>query len=324
MRAWVVFAAVTLVTANARAQDEVGVVVVGESTLQPTVTAAISGWLQQQGHQVAAAPLPSETVSMVADCFVIEDPGCARALVDQRATTRSLLYVNLEAQDGNVTIVAHWFERGQAPVERRAMCSACTDAKLGELAQATAGALVPARPRPEATSTSQSGASLAKTSDTSEPERARAGLAVGVELGEPTSAVAGWFFDRFAVIGAVGTGTRAGLGVSLHVDGHVTIMRLTPRMPLYGGLGVRYYHHGYGAMSVDEIPDSHYGIRALVGLALDRRSLQIYSELAPGIDIRRTRSCTLLSGPNSICPHAQDGPVFVQFVVGVRWFLSHR
>ena len=76
-------------------------------------------------------------------------------------------------------------------------------------------------------------------------------------------------------------------------------------------------------MSFDEIPDSHYGIRASVSVALERRSMQVYAELAPGVDLKRTPSCTLADGPNTICPHAQDGPLFVQLVIGARWFLSH-
>jgi hypothetical protein len=50
--------------------------------------------------------------------------------------------------------------------------------------------------------------------------------------------------------------------------------------------------------------------------------MQLYAELAPGIDFHRTASCTLASGPYTVCPHAQDRPLFVQLVVGARWFLS--
>lgn len=149
------------------------------------------------------------------------------------------------------------------------------------------------------------------------------GLAVGAEVGEPTSLTVGWFFDRFSINGAIGTGTLAGVGASFHVDGHFEVARLSPRMPFYVGVGARYYHHGYEAMSVDELPDSHYGVRVLGGLALERGPLQFYTELAPGVDVRRTQSCALLEGPNSICPHTQSTPLFVHFVIGVRWFVSH-
>ena len=48
-----------------------------------------------------------------------------------------------------------------------------------------------------------------------------------------------------------------------------------------------------------------------------------YFPYAPGVDFKRTRSCTFASGVDTICPHSQELPLFVQFVVGARWFLSH-
>ena len=152
---------------------------------------------------------------------------------------------------------------------------------------------------------------------------ARRGLALGVELGEPTSATAAWFRGPLSIGGALGTGTLAGPGVSLHADVSYVVYRLAPELPVRVGLGGRYYHHGYEAMSVDEVPDSHYGVRASAGVALERGPLQLYAELAPGIDVVRTRSCTFASGADTICPHAQASPLFVQLAVGARWFLSH-
>lgn len=149
------------------------------------------------------------------------------------------------------------------------------------------------------------------------------GLALGVELGEPSSLTAGWFRGKLGVAAAIGTGTLAGPGVSLHADLELEVARLAPHVALRIGLGGRYYHHGYQPMSMDEIPDSHYGIRASAGVALERGPLQLYAELAPGLDVHRTPSCTLADGPDSICPHAQASPLFVQLVVGARWFLSH-
>lgn len=151
---------------------------------------------------------------------------------------------------------------------------------------------------------------------------AQSGLAIGVELGEPSSVTAGWFKGALGLAAAVGTGTFAGAGVSAHADVQLVVARLKPNVPVRVGLGGRYYHHGYQAMSYDEIPDSHYGVRASAAVALERGPLQLYAELAPGLDVHRTQSCTLADGPNSICPHAQASPLFFQVVVGARWFLS--
>lgn len=158
------------------------------------------------------------------------------------------------------------------------------------------------------------------TADT--PASPQQGIAVGVELGEPTSATIGWWSGKLGVSGALGTGTAAGVGLSLHADVQVEAARLAPKIPVRLGLGGRYYHHGYEPMSFDEVPHSHYGIRATVALAYERGAMQLYAELAPGVDVHRTASCTLASGPYTVCPHAQDRPLFVQLVVGARWFLS--
>ncbi len=155
------------------------------------------------------------------------------------------------------------------------------------------------------------------------PARSQEGIAIGAELGDPTSVTAGWWKGALGIAAALGTGTRAGVGLSFHADVQVVVARLTPQVPVRIGLGGRYYRHGYEPMSFDEVPDSHYGIRASLAVAYERGSLQLYAEVAPGVDVVRTASCTLASGPYSICPHAQERPLFVQLAIGARWFLSH-
>ena len=181
------------------------------------------------------------------------------------------------------------------------------------LAVADDAAKAPAAPPPATVSAHASDASPA----------ARKGLAVGVELGDPSSATAAFFMDKLSVGGALGTGTFGGPGFSAHVDAQLEVHRLTPEIALRVGLGARYYNQHYERMSANEIPDSHYGIRASAAVAYARGPLELYAELAPGVDLKRTQSCTLADGPYSICPHAQQAPLFLQFGVGVRWFLSH-
>lgn len=150
----------------------------------------------------------------------------------------------------------------------------------------------------------------------------RAGLAIGVELGEPTSATIAWFADKLVVAGALGTGTREGLGFAAHADVQYTVAEAGANLPIRVGLGARFYHHGYQPASVDERPDTHLGLRVPVGIALERPSIEIYAELAPGVDLKKTGSCALTMGTRSICPHAQESPLFLQLVIGARWFLS--
>lgn len=149
------------------------------------------------------------------------------------------------------------------------------------------------------------------------------GLAVGAEVGDPIAATVGWFTGPLALLGAIGSGTREGPGLSLHADAQLVVTRLRQDVPLRVGIGARFYHHGYPPASVDEIPDDHFGIRASAALGLERGRFQIYAEVAPGLDIRRSASCSLMSGPRSVCPHSQASPLFLQLVVGARWFISH-
>jgi hypothetical protein len=150
----------------------------------------------------------------------------------------------------------------------------------------------------------------------------RKGLAIGVEAGEPTSVTGGFFAGKLALFGALGTGTREGVGIQLHVDAQLIVAQLRPDVPVRVGLGGRYYHHGYESMSTDELPDSHYGIRASAAIAYEKGSMELYAELAPGIDVKRTNSCSLASGAYSVCPHSMESPFFLQLVLGARWFLT--
>ena len=164
---------------------------------------------------------------------------------------------------------------------------------------------------------------LTLTTASSKPASAQHGLAVGVELGQPTAATVSWWTDKLGIIGAIGTGTWSGPGVSAHVGAELEVARLTAQMPLQVGMGGRIYHHSYTRMSTDETPDTHYGAFASVALGYELGAMRLYLEASPGIDVKRTTSCSLVSGPYSICPHAQDNPLFVQLVVGARWFLFH-
>lgn len=147
------------------------------------------------------------------------------------------------------------------------------------------------------------------------------GLAIGVALGEPSAVTARYTVvpDQLHVDAAVGTGTLAGLGPELHAG---VALQPARALPFYVGLGVRYYHHGYAPGSTDELPDDHVGVRAAVGatFALSDK-LGLFGEVAPGYDVYRTDSCSLMSGVDSVCPHAQSSRAFVQVMAGVRWSL---
>ena len=302
MRAFVV-AAVCVAASVAHA--ETVAIVADEQLASP-----VGQWFQSHGREVVPSGLSKELIDTLRDCFVIEDPGCARGVVERSAKASTVAYVTVDPDKGGVT--TYWLVKGQAPASRHEPCPACTDAMLRDHVIASLAQL--------------SGLSIASpTASTPTPRRApttRGGFAIGVELGEPTAATAAWFRDRVSVFGGFGTGTFGGPGLSLEVGAQLVVVELADRVPLRVGLGGRLYHHGYDLMSIDELPDTHYGLFGSINLAVDRGPLQLYAQLAPGVDVALTRSCTLERGPATVCPHAQEAPVFVHFAVGMRWFLG--
>lgn len=111
----------------------VGVVVTGDATLQPQLTAQLEGWLRQHGHELVASPLPPDAVNSLIDCFVIEDPACARGVVEKRAKTTTVVFARVDVSDNatsgmrDVTITAYWFDKGHEPIAERRSCEHCTD-----------------------------------------------------------------------------------------------------------------------------------------------------------------------------------------------------
>jgi hypothetical protein len=156
---------------------------------------------------------------------------------------------------------------------------------------------------------------------TPQPPATPQGLAIGAELGDPTSITAAWFAGKLDVDAALGTATLESVGWSLHVDAQAVIAEPAPDVSLRVGLGMRYYRHSH-LMSIDELPSSQLGVRASLAVALRRGPIELYAEVAPGIDVARGASCSLVDGVDSVCPHSQESPWFFQMVIGARWFVS--
>lgn len=316
--------------AIAHAQEGVGVVVTGDATSQAPTSAMIKAWLEQHGRSIDSAALTPDAINQLSDCFVMQDLGCARQIA-AHAHAPTIVFARIEASGTDRKIAIYWFDKGREPTVQRSDCKQCNNdalnitvgAMLFTLAGATPAPAPPAATPAPASVTVEPSRVTTSAPTTSPAATAAHGLAVGAELGEPTSATLAYFIGALTFGGAIGTGTVEGAGVSAHADVQLVVTHLSPSLPVRVGLGLRYYHQGYQPMSIDEVPDSHYGARASATLAYQHGPLELYGEVAPGIDFVRTPSCTLADGPNSICPHAMAGPFFFQLVVGARWFLSH-
>src|ERR1051325_10732280 len=98
MRTVITLALLIALGSPALADGDVGVIVTGEGSMQPQLAAEIEGWLSQHGHTLVPSPLPPEAITALIDCFVIEDEGCARGIVEKRAKATSLLFARLDTK----------------------------------------------------------------------------------------------------------------------------------------------------------------------------------------------------------------------------------
>lgn len=136
-----------MTSSPARASADVGVVVVGESTMQPQLAAQLDSWLRKHGHQVVAAPLAPDAINTIIDCFVVEDEPCARKVVEKRSKAQSVVYARVDLQPGGaanertVAVTIYWFEKGKDAIAERRFCERCTDLTLRSTADAAISAL---------------------------------------------------------------------------------------------------------------------------------------------------------------------------------------
>jgi len=154
MRALIVALLLASIAGSARA-DNIGVVVTGEATLQPQLAAGVESWLRDHGHTVVPSPLVPEATNKLIDCFVIEDLGCARLVVEGQSKAPTVVFARVDVsprQDGtrDFTLVGYWLANGHDPVAERRTCSRCTEEAMRETLGTLLAALVVAPERPDA------------------------------------------------------------------------------------------------------------------------------------------------------------------------------
>lgn len=123
--------------------------VLGDTLKGPTANQA-EKWLRDHNQQVVSTPMPSDAVKTLENCFVIDDPKCARAIIDARSSAESLIAIRVEVaskKEKEVRLTIDWFVKGHSPVTARRNCEDCTesvlrttiDAMLGDLAKQSPG-----------------------------------------------------------------------------------------------------------------------------------------------------------------------------------------
>jgi hypothetical protein len=125
-----------VVLAATTAHADVGVVVTGEATLQPQLASQLEGWLKERGHVVQPSSLEPDAINTLIDCFVIDDIGCARAVVEKRAKAQTIVFARVEMtpnrSDGSrdIAISGYWLAKGHEALQERRTCKRCTEKQM--------------------------------------------------------------------------------------------------------------------------------------------------------------------------------------------------
>jgi hypothetical protein len=147
------FVVLALAIATPAHAEQVGVVVTGEATLQPQVASELEIWLHARGRSSAPGALEPSAINTLIDCFVLEDLGCARGLIDARSKAPSIVFASIDAtqtDDGlrEVAVTAYWFQKNHEAIAERRICAKCTDQKLHDTIDELMLALVHEPPLP--------------------------------------------------------------------------------------------------------------------------------------------------------------------------------
>jgi hypothetical protein len=191
MRSWLdrfqvgaVALAIVLAAGVAHA-DEVGVVVTGEATLQPPLAASLEGWMREHGHRLVSSPLDAESINALIDCFVLEDVGCARAVVERHAKAATVVYARVDVSPGtggmgDITLVAYWLQKGHDSIGERRTCQHCSPQTLNMTADDLMAALAAEPPPPDPSAPRPVAPKLeVRAQDASPPSRLVPAIVVG-------------------------------------------------------------------------------------------------------------------------------------------------
>jgi PEGA domain-containing protein len=131
-------ALVMLACRAASAAPSIGVVVVGEPTLQGKVRAQMGVWIHQHGYTLVPKPLSAEAQKTLTNCFVIEDTGCARGVYTHQAKVDYLVYVHIDlaaatkAKQRDVDLSGYWFAKDREPAGDKRACKSCSNSSLNQ------------------------------------------------------------------------------------------------------------------------------------------------------------------------------------------------
>lgn len=120
----------------ALADDKVGVVVSGADAIRVQTETAVRTWLTHHTLSVAPSPLAKDSLNRLLDCLLLSDMGCARNIVEGKATASSVVGI-LEQISGKrerrlVQLSAFWIAKHHDVVSLQRTCDGCTDDVLAK------------------------------------------------------------------------------------------------------------------------------------------------------------------------------------------------
>lgn len=120
---------------TAHAGNDIGVIVTGESWIQPQLAAQIESWLTQHGHTLVPAQLAPEDLDALHQCFASHDEACARNILGPHTTATGVIYARADSRARvagapDVTLTAYWLDKGHGPIGENRICPRCTDQSL--------------------------------------------------------------------------------------------------------------------------------------------------------------------------------------------------
>ncbi|MEO8550716.1 MAG: PEGA domain-containing protein [Kofleriaceae bacterium] len=121
-------AVVALVAGRAHAEEIVGVIVVGDDMLRPRVSAYLEHWLESHGRKVMAQPMSADAVNTLTNCLIVDDPKCARGVVEQRSKSDAIVFARADlGTDHGFVLNAYWFAKGHEAIAERRACEQCNE-----------------------------------------------------------------------------------------------------------------------------------------------------------------------------------------------------
>ena len=122
--------------AIARAETA-AIVVAGDPGKKATVIDAIAPWVESKGPSVLLDAVPQDEIDKLVDCFIADDPACAKSIVTGSGVGH-LLFVMIEVGGNDDVTITGWLfgSDGSIQAQERTVCADCRVDALARNARA--------------------------------------------------------------------------------------------------------------------------------------------------------------------------------------------